>query len=299
MRIVYITNSDKNSQCDFQEVSTLHGLREVLGNDCIDYPRKKIMYGEYDESPKPELHGKGFSLLTYPIEDISDRTLQDIDFVLYGVTDAYGVENIKEIEKLARYGVFYLDGHDHSRISRTPCFKRELFKKHDNVYPTGFGIPYHRIKPISISHKNKLFQKTAPPYSLFGPQILGVEGRKLYCFDDEEEYYDDMSRSFFGLTCKKGGWDSLRHYEILAAGSCLLFRDYKHKPFLCSPRHLPCFSYSTKGELESLVNRLLPNGKPSEAYISMLDKQRSWLLKYGTTRARAKKILEILKNEIS
>lgn len=52
MRIVYITNSDKNSQCDFQEVSTLHGLREVLGNDCIDYPRKKIMYGEYDESPK-------------------------------------------------------------------------------------------------------------------------------------------------------------------------------------------------------------------------------------------------------
>ena len=36
VRLVYITNEDPNSQCDYQEVSMLHGLREVLGDDCIE-----------------------------------------------------------------------------------------------------------------------------------------------------------------------------------------------------------------------------------------------------------------------
>ena len=88
MKIVYMTTEDPNSQGDYQEVSMLHGLREVLGDDCIDFPRKKIMYGDFSESPKNELHGWGFSLLTEPIADVESRELKDIDFVLYGVTDA-------------------------------------------------------------------------------------------------------------------------------------------------------------------------------------------------------------------
>ena len=150
MKLVYITNEDPNSQCDYQEVSMLHGLREVLGDDCIDYPRKKIMYGDFSESPKEELHGWGFSLLTEPIQDIENRKLENIDFVLYGFTDAYGVKNDPALDKLAKYGVWYLDGHDHSNITRTPCFKRELFEEHKNVFPTGFGIPEHRIIPLNF-----------------------------------------------------------------------------------------------------------------------------------------------------
>ena len=49
MKIIYITNQDPNSQCDYQEVSMLHGLREVLRDNCIDHPRKKIMYGDFSE----------------------------------------------------------------------------------------------------------------------------------------------------------------------------------------------------------------------------------------------------------
>ena len=134
MKIIYVTNTKKDSQCDYQEVSMLYGLREVMGDDCIDFPRKKIMYGDFSESPKDELHGWGFSLLTYPIEEISNREVDEVDFVLYGVTDAYGVINIPEVDSLAKYGVWYLDGHDHNAISKTPSFKTELFDLVNNRF---------------------------------------------------------------------------------------------------------------------------------------------------------------------
>tara|TARA_R110000824_G_scaffold231335_2_gene419143 strand:+ start:23887 stop:24804 length:918 start_codon:yes stop_codon:yes gene_type:complete len=294
MKIIYVTNTKKDSQCDFQEVSTLNGLREILGDDCIDFPRKKIMYGDFSESPKDELHGWGFSLLTYPIQEVSNREVDEVDFVLYGVTDGYGIKNIPEIDRLAKHGVWYLDGHDHSKITKTPCFKRELFESHENVFPTGFGIPEHRIRPIDFSNKTQIAQKTAPPYACFGPQILGPTARKLYVFTNEEEYYNDMASSYFGLTCMKGGWDSLRHYEILASGACLLFRDYDQKPKLCSPQNLPCVSYSSPQDLEAIVNRLIVNNTPTQEYVDLVNTQREWLIKHGTTKARAKKILEVL-----
>ena len=108
-----------------------------------------------------------------------------------------------------------------------------------------------------------------------------------------------MSKSWFGLTSKKGGWDSLRHYEIMASGSLLLFRDYDKKPEQCSPQNLPCFSYSTIEELEDLMNKLVVNGVPTDEYMNMLFEQRDWLLKYGTTESRALSIIKtIIKNKI-
>ena len=105
-----------------------------------------------------------------------------------------------------------------------------------------------------------------------------------------------MASSWFGLTSIKGGWDSLRHYEILASGTLLLFRDYDNKPELCSPQNLPCFSYSNKKELNYLVNNLVDKNNPSKEYLEMLDSQRKWLIENGTTLARAKNILEVIEN---
>ncbi len=39
-----------------------------------------------------------------------------------------------------------------------------------------------------------------------------------YIFQEEDAYYKDYQSAVFGKTCKKGGWDCLRHYEILANG---------------------------------------------------------------------------------
>ena len=309
MKILFVTTRNPNKQGDYLESSILHGLRKVLGENCVDYPKKKIMYHDFSETQKNSLHGRGFSLLTHPLDDISNRNIFDnkFDVILYGSGHMYGEPiNLPELNSLANK-VWVLDGHDlygnapikinyngeqiiGNQYKRS--FKRELIIEEELVYPTGFGIPFENIRPFTFN-KIQLYQKTAPKYSLF------EHGNDFYSFDDENEYYKDMSQSWFGLTCKKGGWDCLRHYEILASGSLLLFRDYDKKPKLCSPQNLPCYSYSTKDELYDIMNSLVKNNKPTNKYWEMLEKQQHWLNNFGTTIARAKNIINILDRDLN
>jgi hypothetical protein len=312
MRILFVTTFSPDKQGDLLEVSLLHGLRSILGDNLVDYPKKKIMYHDFSESPKETLHGRGFSLLTTPISDVSNRDImnQKYDFVLYGDGHMYGeYPNLEEVNKLADGNVWIIDGHDlYGNAPRkiyfngeeiignqfTNCFKRELIEEEESVYPTGFGIPEERILPIDLGKKDQLYQKTAPSVALFGGDSEMGGGFSHHKFDKEDEYYNDLSRSWFGLTCKKGGWDCLRHYEIIAAGSLLLFKDYDSKPPLCSPQNLPCFSYSTPDELYNLMSQLVVDGKPTSTYLDMLNKQRVWLYNCGTTVARARYIVSVL-----
>lgn len=311
MRILFITISDPKSQGDYLEVSILSGLREVLGKDCIDFPRKKIMYHDWSETKKETLHGKGFTLYKIPIKDLKEeeRKLENIDFIIYGVANSYNEKNKPEIDILVKEPnkIWYLDGHDlygNAPIKinfegeniigtqKENCFKRELTTTNfKNVFPIGFGIPSYQIREINFNNKKQMFQKTAPYESSFG--IVNNNG---YIFNNEDEYYNDMSNSWFGLTCKKGGWDCLRHYEIMASGTLLLFKDYNKKPINCSPINLPCFSYNNKSDLLLLTKKLIINNQPSEEYKNMVLKQRDWLLNYGTTKARGQQIIDVLKN---
>lgn len=80
----------------------------------------------------------------------------------------------------------------------------------------------------------------------------------------------------------------------MASGALLLFREYDKKPKLCAPQDLPCHSYASLEELQDLMNRLVQNNKPTKEYLEMLFAQREWLLKYGTTEARALEVLKVL-----
>jgi hypothetical protein len=317
MRILFVTTAAPDKQGDLLEVSLLHGLRTILGDDLVDYPKKKIMYHDFSESPKNELHGRGFSLLTTPIADVSDRDIfdQKFDVVLYGDGHMYNEPpTLEDINKLANGNTWIIDGHDlygnaPTKIffqgeeiignQFTNCFKRELIEEEDSVYPTGFGIPEERIRAINFDIKDQTIQKTAPSNAMFGNVSELGGGFAHHKFRDEEDYYNDMQRSWFGLTCKKGGWDCLRHYEIIAAGALLLFRDYDRKPPLCSPQDLPCFSYSSPEQLYKLMSKLVVDNKPTEQYLDMLNKQREWLHNHGTTTARAKNIIKVLSDNIN
>jgi hypothetical protein len=271
----------------------LHGLRKILGSSVVDYPRKKVLYKDFSESPQEALHGKGFTLYTQAIEDVPSRELGEYSAVLYGVTNAYGVTDFPELNKLAPQ-VYFLDGHDNEIIQKKPCFKREMFKEEAGVFPTGFGIPSYQIRKIDLSIKKQLFQKTAPK-ACFDDEHREFN-RTHYIFNTEEEYYRDMAESWFGLTCKKGGWDSLRHYEIIASGACLIFKRYNDKPALCSPQKLPVFTYNTNEELLELMDKLVPDGKPTKLYKEMLFAQRDWLLKFGTCEARALSVIRTIQH---
>ena len=311
MKIVFVPTKNPKAQGDLLELSILHGLRSALGSNCIDFPKKKVMYHDFSESPKSELHGRGFSLLTDPISDLTkeQREVKNIDAILYGCGHMYGEGRIPELEDRCD-NVWVLDGHDlYGNAPRKilfegeevigtqfeKCFKRELVEDDlKNEYPTGFGIPIERIMPINLEGKTQLFQKTAPDDSLFKDVRDFGGGFNHHVFTEEQDYYDDLSKSWFGLTCKKGGWDCLRHYEIIAAGSVLLFKDYDLKPPKCSPQDLPCLTYSSPEDLENIINRLIIDGKPTLEYCDLLFRQREWLFSTGTTEARALKILKTI-----
>jgi len=321
MRILFITTKEPSSQNDLLEVSILHGLRSVMGKNCVDYPRKKIMYHDFSESPKDELHGRGFSVLTEPIEDLTEeeRELDEFDAVIYGDGHMRGELPEAKYKNLAKNGNYWvIDGHDlygeaprkikikeHGRevevigVQFQRSFKRELVETGiKNVFPTGFGIPKHRIINIDLSKKDQIYQKTAPDDATFSRVTDIGGGFAHHKFTDEDKYYNDLHRSWFGLTCKKGGWDCLRHYEIIAAGSVLLFRDYNLKPAVCSPQSIPCLSYSSREELTEIINRLVVNNKPTDEYMFYLNRQREWLYNIGTTEARANHILTVIKDNM-
>lgn len=81
------------------------------------------------------------------------------------------------------------------------------------------------IYPMSISIAEEMIAAQVPPkVKSFGRVIPG--NRSTYFgYDQEEMYHSDMRDSLFTITCQEVGWDCMRHYEILAAGSLPLFID--------------------------------------------------------------------------
>jgi hypothetical protein len=303
MRVLFIATTDPRQQGDYLELSLIHGFRSVLGDNFVEYPKKKILYGDFSDTPKNTLHGKGFTYCTTTIKDVSyDRNnikVKDFDVIIVGSGPCYG-----ETYSLPEHSnIWYTDGHDLYGVGTRmieyngdivigskyteKCFKRELLEEFPTVFPTGFGIPANKIQPINFDIKKKIFQSTAPPNACF-------RENSTQKFDNENEYYKDLAESWFGLTCRKGGWDCLRHYEIMAAGTLLLFCDYNSKPINCQPKDFPTLSYSNQQELNSLITTLVVDNKPTKQYINLLNQQREWLLQFGTCEARAIEILKIL-----
>ena len=51
-----------------------------------------------------------------------------------------------------------------------------------------------------------------------------------YIYTNETDYYAEYERSLFAVTKCKGGWDCMRHYEILANGCVPYFEDIERCP---------------------------------------------------------------------
>lgn len=78
-----------------------------------------------------------------------------------------------------------------------------------------------RIYPISFCIPESLVIDQPPTKQQATGQGIS-RGRRNYRFGpgDQAAYYADYQQSYFGLTYRKGGWDCMRHLEIMANG-CL------------------------------------------------------------------------------
>jgi hypothetical protein len=323
IRILFITTDENNhlgsrdrAQGDYFENMMLIGLRKLLGKDCVDYPRKRILYHNFRDVPRDSLHGRGFSLYHEPMEDIDEKyrdlSNQTFDLILYGTVFANGMVQLPELEKKCRFK-FFIDGNDLYGVAQNniyvyhngerlignqqiPCFKGQIITENPFVFPTGVGLPESRILPIDLGKKTQLFQKSCPAHALF--RNADESNRRHHVFHNEDEYYEDLAKSWFGLTCKRGGWDAMRHYEIIAAGTLALFRDYDLRPKYCAPMDMPTISYSSDTELLNIVESLVEDGNPSPMYLRLLSQQRLWLINNCTVEARAKTALKVLKEYV-
>jgi hypothetical protein len=264
--------------------SLLIGFRELYGANCIDFPRKSIMYGEF-----PVIYGRGFTLWTRPIEDVprNARALEEIDLVIYSNYRRQKSIDWRLLVKNRHQAprVVYLDGNDDAYIDPfvRPLFKRELFESHEGVFPIGFGVPERFVRSIHLGQKKQLHQTHV--------QDSEFTQDTAYKFTREDDYYDDLARSCFGITMRKAGWDCLRHYEMLAAGTLVMFKHFDQKPPLCAPQCPYFISYTDKKDFFEKAGRLWEEGKPNDEYVRILQAQREWLLKNATCTARARQLM--------
>lgn len=233
MNILYISSGRAPDYlCD----SILLGLRLNWGVSVVDYPRIPFLYQGYPDQDK--LYGNGFTLYgLLPDHDIDRDGIEDkikshfYDLIIYGSIHRSQAFLDQVIESYFRHEVLFLDGEDQPisvyGLTRYGLyFKRELYEPRDGLYPIHFGIPSMKIGTLGPLNKSQI-RATCDP-----------RDRSTYIFKTEHDYYADYHRSMFAFTLRKGGWDCLRHLEIMANGCIPLFLDLDQcPPSTCT--HLP------------------------------------------------------------
>ena len=224
MKILFISATSENNLTDYMSDLMLHGLRELYGNDVVDYPGCWYLYS--DEVKKRnfdtnKLWGKGFNLNEsfqgYNLIDRNDISAKIkskyFDLIIYGSIRRSSHFLDEVISNNNKY--IFIDGEDDRFIeeryaSKSIYFKRELLKETPNIKPINFSIP-----------KNKIIKEiNRKPKNLLSPLIPGR--LETYIYKDEKSYNQMYQNSVFALTYRKGGWDCFRHYEILMNG-CIPF----------------------------------------------------------------------------
>jgi len=194
MKILFFTSKTN----DYMEDCLLHGLREVLGEKLIDYPKKEIMYKQNLNS-RLTLHGLGFTLtgllenIDIDRENIFHKVKNNyFDYVIFpSIYRQYDL--FKKINKwLTPSKTIFIDGSDKSRhlseftfylkkiiFGRSPkifsdslYFKRELTDRTYSRFPaTSFFykflniiLPVNRIniRPISFGIPEEKIVKSLP-----------------------------------------------------------------------------------------------------------------------------------------
>lgn len=97
------------------------------------------------------------------------------------------------------------------------------------LFPISFCIPEEKI--ININNIDDYDKYKSRLFSIYNPG-------ERYIFEEEEQYYEQYKIAYFGRTWKKGGWDCMRHYEILANGCIPWFPDLDKCP-LNTMTHFP------------------------------------------------------------
>lgn len=224
MKILYISKFDLP---DYQADMIFHGLRSLFGEDCVDYNLAWYMYDDFrnywaNKVPSNGMeYGRGFTLygrlpkLNIDRNDIEAKIRNHyFEKIVYGsiTRNADFFQSVKNYYE--RNDIITIDGEDNQSVNihmdqYSKYYKRELKNSINTVNSLNFCIPKENIIK-EIPKKEKDYATIIPG------------DKSTYIYTEEKPYFEDYQKSYFGLTSKKGGWDCLRHYEILMNG-CIPF----------------------------------------------------------------------------
>ena len=303
-------------QADYVADGLFHGLRTLLGDAVVDFPRRDPMYRQADLSAS---YGKGFGLyglLPDISVDRSDVFQRDWDLVVSAVMwrdwqwweRAWGTFGTR-----VRHAV--VDGGDLPWVypygpawwrpqrwfvprtrGRALYFKREWGKvsmlaagRRLSLEPLGIAYPAEKIV-TTVPAKTRDFQSHIVDLEVGERLGRRLEHDRVHIFDSEADYLADLRASRFGVTTKRAGWDALRHLEIAGAGAVPCFRSLDHKPATCAPHGLVpgenCITYHDADELLRTISSI-GDATRSPMAEAALDWARA-----NTTEARARFFLE-------
>jgi hypothetical protein len=233
---------------DYQADMVFHGLSVLDGVDCIESsPMWHMRKGEKTRDPELFKHiwGKGFTMygllpdidLQAPVPDVT--TADKVIVPIHHTLAQRPGEIIKHLmmikEVIPRAKMCVIDGWDRTDIDNSllsyckhmghKYFKRECTFTDETVKPISFAFPEEMMQE---SQKNVPQFDIAPLIPV--NQSIDPSYMSTYIYDDQQAYYDMYNDSYFALTSKKGGWDTLRHYEIMANHAIPIFVDIENCP---------------------------------------------------------------------
>lgn len=176
-----------------------------------------------------------------------------------------------------------------------PKYLESFFKKKIQIFPISMSIPEVHIEDSAFMHnKSKDFTEyiVDQELALLFNKVHGALGQKNYVFNDEEDYYDDIKESRYGVTVKRAGWDSLRHYEYASKGTVLCFKNLNMKPSSCAPFGLSNSNCIIYDDTTTLLNKI--KNITEEQYRKLSYETIRWVRDYTTEQVAGRFITQLL-----
>jgi hypothetical protein len=318
MKILFLTHSDPNYVPDF----LLHGLRKLLGEKVVDYPKKECLYSGLQNGKHPEIYRDPFwfpadndkinrddieskmknKYFDYVVCDVRAQSLyQSICDKLPGVQVKLVVIDGEDFPVKINPGPFVVcrresDGTDYS-IPLPMALPEEIFNRiasfGDN--PKSYSIGFIGAVGKYLESRSTLIGKLAYYY----PDSLLQDTPVSYDADahpDErvglDSYYDSLQRCSVVLTLRGNGYDTFRFWENAACNALHLSEemplfipnDFKDR--------LNIKRFSNIDQLRRIIDDQLANKQETE---QMIQNSHQHLKDFHLTTSRATYFVDRIK----
>lgn len=290
MKILYVTDHRKIFKASYGFISDylndllFYGLYELFGDDVTDSTQIVSLYKDQQDKIDPKTIWGGFTAFWLIDDNKIDRS--DIeqkiknryyDLVIYGAINRCDDYFRLVKKKYPANRILLVDGADETSVlplhKKFPYFKRELTDGLKNTFPISFSIPEQKMHRAPVMAKEQMFSTIIP----------GV--KDTYIFKEEQPYYDDYYKAYYGVTTKKAGWDCMRHYEILG--------NY------CLP-YFPGLEACPEKTMHNFPRELVKQGMlllhtkefNKDRYQELMDQLYQHTLDHLTTKAVAKQVID-------